>query len=91
MFRIIDGCLDQEDLCQAIVEAFNTEKGIQILHESSSPAKSERIKNIIEDNKKTEKNQRHFNEQNIDKKSEFELRRMQIEAEIERIRRAANS
>ena len=36
VFRIIDGFLEQEDLCQGIRDAFNEEKAARILQESAT-------------------------------------------------------
>jgi len=90
--RIIDGYLDQEDLSQGIIDAFNTDKAAGILMESSSPQKTDKLQNLKEEARKERSGERN---KKIDKKienaSEIDLRRMQIEDEIERIRKAANS
>ena len=89
VFRIIDGFLQQEDLCQGIRDAFNNEKAARILQESATTPhvqsnKTQGLKEAREmDSKRIDKM--------IDNASEMELRRMQIEEEIERIRKAANS
>lgn len=85
--RIIHGYLDGPDMCQGIVDAFDSEKAVRILSETSSPQKrQEPDKAILSpsyDSKKIDAQ--------IDRASEIDLRRMQIEAEIERIRKEANS
>ena len=85
--RIIQGYLDGPDKCQGIVDAFNSEKAHRIIRESSSPMKQK------ESTKKLESPRLDLQQVDakIDRAGEIDLRRMQIEAEIERIRKEANS